>query len=324
MVSTTEVAKYAGVSQTTVSRVLNRPEQVRKETYDKVMHALKELNYGHSVHHEPAHEPSKDILLLVGADYAGDVFSMVRELTEQIQPTGNHLSVRLLTGDETKEDFQRFIQQAKSTISIGTLPEMGASAQDIMQIEDATALETEFDSQSAANLATSYLAEQQHERIGWIGRDRSDHSERLQGYYEGLAAHQLKLRKKHVHILQHPEDFDLLAVELRSMKKPTTAFVAACYEDGAALINALKQAGHKVPKDISVISIGTPEQDTEVALTTVKPVAEKQTPIQRLIKQIALNMEGATHGETAQNELQIDNQKTVKAIKNSKKKKNKK
>jgi len=45
LVSTTDIAKHAGVSQTTVSRVLNKPDQVKKETYAKVMAAVNDLNY---------------------------------------------------------------------------------------------------------------------------------------------------------------------------------------------------------------------------------------------------------------------------------------
>ena len=45
MASSKDVAKKAGVSQTTVSRVLNAPEQVRPETRDKVLAAIAALNY---------------------------------------------------------------------------------------------------------------------------------------------------------------------------------------------------------------------------------------------------------------------------------------
>ncbi|RKJ08313.1 LacI family transcriptional regulator, partial [Butyricicoccus sp. 1XD8-22] len=45
MVSSKDVAKLANVSQTTVSRVLNSPELVRPKTVEKVMKAIKELNY---------------------------------------------------------------------------------------------------------------------------------------------------------------------------------------------------------------------------------------------------------------------------------------
>lgn len=45
LVSSKDVAKHAGVSQTTVSRVLNTPELVKPKTIEKVMKAIEELNY---------------------------------------------------------------------------------------------------------------------------------------------------------------------------------------------------------------------------------------------------------------------------------------
>ncbi|CAM5217000.1 LacI family transcriptional regulator OS=Lysinibacillus sphaericus OX=1421 GN=LS41612_09740 PE=4 SV=1 [Lysinibacillus sphaericus] len=45
LVSSKDVAKYAGVSQTTVSRVLNTPELVKPKTLKKVMEAIEQLNY---------------------------------------------------------------------------------------------------------------------------------------------------------------------------------------------------------------------------------------------------------------------------------------
>ncbi len=45
LVSSKDVAKHAGVSQTTVSRVLNTPELVKPKTVEKVMKAIEDLNY---------------------------------------------------------------------------------------------------------------------------------------------------------------------------------------------------------------------------------------------------------------------------------------
>lgn len=50
MVSSKDVAKHAGVSQTTVSRVLNTPNLVKKPTVDKVMAAIEELHYIPNAH----------------------------------------------------------------------------------------------------------------------------------------------------------------------------------------------------------------------------------------------------------------------------------
>ena len=45
MVRLDDVAKFAGVSKNTASRVLNNRGYISAETRQKVMHAIKELNY---------------------------------------------------------------------------------------------------------------------------------------------------------------------------------------------------------------------------------------------------------------------------------------
>lgn len=45
MVSLKEVANLASVSLMTASRAINSPEQLRPETYQRVMQAIESLNY---------------------------------------------------------------------------------------------------------------------------------------------------------------------------------------------------------------------------------------------------------------------------------------
>ena len=45
MVTIYDVAKYAGVSKSTVSLVLNDSDLVKKQTRDKVLDAMRTLNY---------------------------------------------------------------------------------------------------------------------------------------------------------------------------------------------------------------------------------------------------------------------------------------
>jgi len=332
MVSTTEVAKHAGVSQTTVSRVLNRPEQVRKETYDKVMKALAELDYGNNV--QPAKEEevasSREVLVLFAQNSPAEAFTVFQQLTAQARAYGYHAVGRYLTGEEMDEDFRNFAKQAAGIIGIGELPD-GLSDQfttqgkAFLQVEDTAPAAQPLDGRQAAYLATSHLVSKDHQQIGWVGTDSEDSGERMQGYYEALAQHQLKLRKKRIHTPSTPEDFEALAAGLRTFQKPTSAFVTANYEDAVQLIDALKSAGHKVPKEVSVIAIGEPKESASVVkVTSVRPVHEEQPAAAQIMQQLALQLAGqVVEKEGSAQELQIDNQKTVKAFNSKRKEKNK-
>lgn len=328
MVSTTEVAKHAGVSQTTVSRVLNRPEQVKKETYDKVMQALAELDYGNTS--VPKAEPSatsKQVAVVFSKDCTPDDFARLRELAESAQSSGYQLTGYVLTGNESVEDTKSLLEGALGVIGIGGIPdELREYANEkglaFLQAEEAAGDAKPLDGRKAAYLATGHLAEKGHQQIAWVGEDLPDNGGKLQGYYEALAHHQLKLRKKRIHTTQSPSDFDAIAAGLRSFKKPTSAFVAASYEDGLKLFNSLKSAGFKVPKDISIVVVGQAEEGNAEALTAVTPAAAAQPLEQKLVDLLVQQIEGKeTEAQSTSDEFQLDNGKTVKKFKDRQKNK---
>ncbi|MBU9674401.1 LacI family transcriptional regulator [Planococcus sp. CP5-4] len=321
MVSTTEVAKHAGVSQTTVSRVLNRPEQVKKETYDKVMQALAELDYGNtSTENAQVVETPKHIAVLFSKDCAPDEFARLREFAESAQAYGYQLTAHALTGSESVEASKALVNGVAGVIGIGSLPvelkEYLNETSVFLQAEKTADEIKPFDRRKAAYLATSYLAEKGHQQIAWVGEDFPDAGESLQGYYEAMAHHQLKLRKKRVHSVESPSDFDAIAAELRSFKKPTSAFVVASYEDGLQLLNSLKSAGFKVPKDISLVAVGGAEESDNAELTAVKPPSTVQPSAQQAVDRLLQQIEGnEMKMQAVEDELQLDKGATVKKFK---------
>lgn len=316
MVSTTEVAKHAGVSQTTVSRVLNRPEQVRKETYDKVMQALAELNYGKVNQVELERSgTSREILIALSAGYSKE--ANLLEWTAEAQGRGYQVLVRPLTGEESEEDCKEFIKSAAGILGVGEIPGIfgqvrEAASVPYVHVNDAMKKAPELDGKKAARLATEHLMEHGHKRIGWVGQDSPNALERLQGYYEAHGEQQLKIRKKRIHSPEKKAEYDAVATELKTFKNPTTAFVAATPEDGSRLLEALQNEGYRVPKDLSLIAIG--EAETDGALTTVKAVPQQieQSAMGQLLVQLEAQ-EGEPEVSAA--EFQIDNRKTVKAKK---------
>ncbi|KYG58762.1 LacI family DNA-binding transcriptional regulator [Planococcus maritimus] len=326
MVSTTEVARHAGVSQTTVSRVLNRPEQVKKETYDKVMQALAELNYGNASTPHAAPEASKQLILLFSKDCAADDFCRIREFTETAQASGYRLAAHALTGSESMEDSKALVSGAVGVIGMGSLADEFKKYLNettaFLQAEETVGEEKPFDGRKAAFLATSHLAEKGHEQIAWVGSDVADSGEKLQGYYEALAHHQLKLRKKRIHSTQNGSDFDTIASELRSFKKPTSAFVVASYAEGQQLFNSLVSAGFKVPKEISIVALGAAEGGENSGLTAVKPPSISQPFAQQVVNRLVSQIEGKEHEiQGVEDELQLEKGATVKKFKERQKNK---
>jgi len=140
-----------------------------------------------------------------------------------------------------------------------------------------------IDDVAAARVATQHLIGLGHTRIAHISGDSSDelafttHADRRAGYQEALRA---------AGITPDPA-LDLEAGftvnggerathELLDAGLPPTAIFAACDEMAMGAMRALREAGLRVPEDVSVVGIDNHDVAAVVGLTTVaQPAAEQ-------------------------------------------------
>jgi LacI family transcriptional regulator len=124
--------------------------------------------------------------------------------------------------------------------------------------------------------AVKYLICQGHERIGLIGStpavpEHPSIRERRQGYLKALSEHGIKQSYVEESLL-HGESAYAATIDLLNQAPDITA-IFACNDDVAHhVIRALKDTGHRVPKDISVIGFDDKALllDTSPPLTTVR------------------------------------------------------
>jgi LacI family transcriptional regulator len=112
---------------------------------------------------------------------------------------------------------------------------------------------------------TISLIEQGHREIGFVGNIHSTSSiqDRFLGYYKALLENQMDLNMDYI-----VSDRDGLGklIELKLPVKMPTAFVANCDQVAYKLINTLKQHGHQVPEQVSVVSF-----DNTIYATIAQP-----------------------------------------------------
>jgi DNA-binding LacI/PurR family transcriptional regulator len=140
-----------------------------------------------------------------------------------------------------------------------------------------------IDDVAAAHTATTHLIECGHRRIAHISGDPADelafttHIDRRRGYRQALDAAGITPDPT----LDIEEEFTVAGGEravaaLLRRDAPPTAIFAACDEIAMGAIAALRQAGLKVPEDVSVIGIDDHNLAGVVGLTTVaQPAAEQ-------------------------------------------------
>lgn len=316
MVSTTDVAKYAGVSQTTVSRVLNKPDQVKKETYDKVMNAVNELNYS-SVEAEKINSPmvkTKTISLIVGALSDSIYMNAVPTIISTAQEQGYQVNIHFIAESRELETYETVLSNKPngiivistlldktvhdklidSTIPFVALNSSGVASQHSIGLNDV----------EAGYLAVKHLIDANHFEIAWVGGTLSSPStkDRLLGFVQSLQEAQFKIRKKRL-VVTDLDKFSLFEAfeNLQALKKKPTAIVAATDEIAIQMMDFYKEAGYQVPEDISIVGIGNSEmgQHSALALTSVGTSDSLanlgQETVKRLFDLVIHNQDEAFH-----------------------------
>ena len=112
-----DVAREAGVSVSTVSRALSKPENVKKEFVKKVLKAAEKLNYTPSITAQNLKGRLNNIGVILNASadesflspYLSEVLRGIMNVTQE-----NHYFIQLLSCDRDKEKTKELISLYKS------------------------------------------------------------------------------------------------------------------------------------------------------------------------------------------------------------------
>jgi len=267
----TDVAKAAGVAIKTVSRVLNNEPRVRPATRERVLAAVKELNYHPSISARALAGRRSFLIGLVyekpSPNYIMDVQNgaMARCREEHFQLIMHHCTVR---GDELAKDIGGFADQTHVDGLVLTPPL--SSSKELIHALDARKLPfvriapnrvkhdspyVDVDDLAAAQEMTEYLIGIGHRRIGFVvgNPDHYASGRRLEGYKAALHRHGIPFRADYVKQGYFVFDSGLQSgAELLSMPDRPTAIFASNDDMAAGVLLAAHQRGLRVPADLSV------------------------------------------------------------------------
>lgn len=284
-----DVAREAGVSHATVSRVLNNNEHVRPEKRQRVMDAMTRLGY---VVNQQARSlaggRSQVIGLLVhdlSSPYIGEVLQGIDEALADAQ-----YELMLYTTHRRKTKESIFVNTLTLGMTDGLLLLLplnpGAYLQtlhynrfpyvviDHQGSDDFSPTVTGTNYRGAYD-AMAYLIELGHRRIGFIAGipDLSSAIVRLRAYQEALVAHGILFDPELVVAGEfHQKEGYHAASTLLDLATPPTAIFAANDQSAFGAIEAIRNRGLRVPDDISVMGFDDLPQSAYMfpALTTVR------------------------------------------------------
>jgi len=288
-----DVAKIAGVSPSTISRVMNTPEIVAEDTRQKVMNAVKELAYIPNMMAASMPRRRTNYIGLIIPDITNIFFSnLVRGVQDVCEKHG--YSVLVVNSDDSQEKEGRYLKLLYSRRVDGIIltvagyrekefPEEELSLFKKMnivlidrEINGLTTPVVKVNNFAGAYSAVKYLLTMGHKKIMYLAgiEGTKTNRERRKGYLAAL---------KEVHINWKKElmaDFRLDTAyqkimhhwpQLKNSDELPTAIFAANDLMAIGALKAFTQLKVRVPKDISIIGFDNiPFSDcTYPPLTTI-------------------------------------------------------
>ena len=285
-----EVAARCGVGIGTVSRVLNNSPQISESTRQKVMQAIKELNYVPNVAGKRLSQKKSYVIAVVVPVIDHPFFArLVSYLETEADERG--YSLLLATSQHRIEKEYEILKRLKQGEADGALfvthyehAEEDFKNLAIVSIDrhlgkDIPIVTT--DNYEATKKAVEYLIAKGCKKIAYLGTKPNQVSEvslRVDAYKDVMKEHNMEclIINKNV---GHGEERQLIDELLESNKGFDGVFVSGCTL-ATLLYNRMKELHIKSPEDVQIISY-----DGEFALDDVHRITTLEQPLNEMAKE---------------------------------------
>jgi len=280
-----EVAKLAGVSPTTVSRVINKLSTVKESNRLRVEEAIRKLKFKPNILAQRLAKGSSDIIALVIPRYEGIFFSFYAN--QIIRGVGVATETRKLdlllhltrekgTIDTTLVGGVLFADVISNREELDNVLETGTPCVVLNHVFNELDVDyVAIDNKKGARQAIDYLISLGHRNIAHITGDLITQAadDRLEGYKTSLKEHNIKVKEEFIRRgdYSRPSARREMISLLKIKPRPTAVF-ASSDDMAQEAISVILENGLKVPDDISVIGFDDNPICLygSVGLTTVK------------------------------------------------------
>lgn len=268
-----DVAREAGVSMATVSRVVNNNPNVKPQTRKKVFEAIERLGYRPNAVARGLASKKTTTVGVVIPDISNPNFS---EVARGIEDIANmyHYNIILCNADKKKEKEIRVVNTLLEKQVDGLLFMGGTVTDDHLQAfrtsnvpivlcatvsDEAELASVDIDHEKAAYDAVQALIEHGHRDIAMISgtlQDPTNGFARFSGYKKALEDNGIPFREQYVRIgnYRYESGAENTKYFLDLPERPTAIF-SATDEMAIGAIHAIQDYGLSVPEDISVMSV---------------------------------------------------------------------
>lgn len=297
MVSIKEVARRAGVSVSTVSRVINGNQNVSAEKRARILQMVKATGYvPNRAARDMVMKRSFTVGIIIPMTFNMFQRQLFSDIEHHLEEFGYHSSFYFVaTSQESEEACLRRLKGEKTDGVILLheieLPEF----REYLEKNDIPSVIATFEKDrwkstsihisehEAASAAVNHLIKLGHREIALLsGKRYSFGRQRLQGYMNALADAGIPYKESNVVFVDSYSISDGMAgmEELLGRKIPFSALFAITDELAIGAMRYLKDKGYKVPEDISVIGC----DDIEISSYTIPRLTTIRQPVSEMGK----------------------------------------
>ena len=268
-ITSKDVAKQAGVSQSTVSRVFNSPQgcTVKPLVKERVLSVAKELGYRPNLVARGMISGRTNIVGLVVGDSLGPFYNaIINSFVKKLQDIGKQCLVfKVPRQDQIDQIIERVIQFQVDAVVITASAMTKVMAETIIGNDIPVVLFNRFipgtdintvyvDPIYGSGLVADYLYKNGHRNIGYIQftRETSEEVEKKVGFYSKLRQHQI------YQIQEEKSEYDYQAgyeagVRMLHKDNPPTAIFSSNNESTLGCLKCLTECGMVPGREIALL-----------------------------------------------------------------------
>jgi LacI family transcriptional regulator len=292
-----KVGKLAGVSRSTVSRVVNGHPNVRDEVRERVWQVIRETGY------QP-HAAARSLVTrrtrILGAIIPETVTTLfvdpffpllLRGITETCNAHNYHLMLSLLNGPPRQDElYRRLVHSghldgvlvASARMDDPLIPQLLHDDVPFILVgrhSDSRVGYVDVDNVAAARMAVEHLIRLGHKRIATITGPLSMASgeDRLVGYRQALEAHRIPVEDELIVEGDFTEDSGAVGMQ-RLLPASPSALFAASDSMAVGAMKALREADLRIPEDVALVGF----DDVPIASAIEPALTTVRQPIERL------------------------------------------
>jgi LacI family transcriptional regulator len=283
-----DVARRAGVSISTVSRVTNRKGAVNREMTDRVWRAVRELNYQPDAQARALVSGRSHIIGLMVTEITNPFFPELIQCFEQLAVEAGYEVLLASTPQDPASiarSVRRVLQRKVDGVAVmmfgreaPILEELASHSVPLVVMDRAPsglarsridAVQVNYD--QGVCEAVTHLFELGHRQIAFVSGPLEQASARLRrdAFEKGIRSHRIKLRADLMIEGDHTLEGGMAAISaLLARSHPPTAVVCSNDLTAIGVLHGLFETGKQVPADLSVIGF----DDVHIAQFMLPPL----------------------------------------------------